>query len=652
MSIKSYFKTGTLFAIVIASTTNVFGQMKPQEEYMYYKSKYPDESAIYTKNKETINYSLQNDTIVCTIEVYSERILLSDNHGIYASDKVYSSSFHDIEKLEAYTLVPDKRKYQKVEVKEFKESFDKNSDSFYDDTKETSFNYPAMQKGAKSVLKYTMVLKEPRLVHPFFFDTYIPVVESAMIVNFDNGIKVNNFVFNPHNIKIDTFSYKLKDGQNQLVFKSVDVDKIKFDTRDPSYTSLATKVYCPIREYVKSDGEKVEIVSTSKNLHKWYRTFLKDLSKKDPYLEELVSTIVKSSDSELEKVKKIYYWIQDNIKYIAFEDGMRGFVPHPGRYVIEKRYGDCKDMTSAIVSMLREAGINAHYSWIGTRDLPYKYSETPSSIVDNHMIATWFYKGKTYFLDATGQYTPLGLPTSMIQGKECLVSENDSTFQIVNVPVMPRERNTMIDSVNIRLENGQVVGTGLVTFTGYAKVFNSYRLIKSTQKHVDDYVNKLLEKGNNKFKISSYEINHVDDLSVPTTLSYDFTINDYYRQIGDNIYINPVLDKTMTDALIENRTVPVENEYKYIGQSIVQVQIPEGYKVEEIPKDSSAETNFFNYSISYHVGTNTITVKKEFSENYLLLEPKLFDSWNEVISSFARDCRKVIILKQTDKSDE
>ncbi len=69
---------------------------------------------------------------------------------------------------------------------------------------------------------------------------------------------------------------------------------------------------------------------------------------------------------------------------------MRGLIPHPASYVCEKRYGDCKDMANLIVSMLHMAGVNnAYHTWIGTRDLPFKYTEFPTPIVDNHMIATY-----------------------------------------------------------------------------------------------------------------------------------------------------------------------------------------------------------------------------------------------------------------------
>lgn len=644
ISINTYLKA-LLIGVYSIICMKSYAQMKPDEEFNYYSERYPDETAVYLQKTQKVDYSIVNDTIVTTIKVYEELLQLGDNNVRHASNQVFSSTFSTVSDLKAYTLVPGKRDYKRHDVVAFKESYDKDSYVFYDDTKEINFTYPAMQKGVKTVLEYTKKIKDPKLMGVFFFDTYIPVVKATYTINHDRDITVNPQVHNDKNLTIITSKKEITD-RSEITFVSSAIDKIKFDVRAPSYRHLASSIYSPVSSYKMSDGEVNEVISTASNLHQWYRTFLKDLHKNDNALNELVKSIITPQDSVMEKVKKIYYWVQSNIKYIAFEDGMRGLIPHDGNYVLNKRYGDCKDMTSIIVSMLREANINANYTWVGSRDIPYKYSVTPSPITDNHMIATFTHQGTTYYLDATGQYTPIDFPTSMIQGKECLISLGDESFIINEVPIIPKERNVMTDSVNITLNNGVVSGNGFVSLTGYAKVFNTYRLINTNKKSTDDYVERLLGKGNNKFEIDTYEVHNISNLSSPINIDYQFKISDYYRQIGDNIYVNLQLDKTMTDALIQNRTVPVKNEYKYINRSITTLAIPEGFQIADIPENVSNHDENFGYKINYYTNESEIIVEKEFYEDYLSLEPSDFDSWNDLILDYAKACRKVIALEK------
>ncbi len=130
-------------------------------------------------------------------------------------------------------------------------------------------------------------------------------------------------------------------------------------------------------------------------LCEWYHSFVKDINQeKDTSLQSIVSSLTKGVKSSEERIRRIYYWVQNNINYVAFEDGMNGFVPREAKDICNRRYGDCKDMSSILVKMLRLAGIDAHYTWIGTRSLPYKYTDLPSPNIDNHMICVADADGK------------------------------------------------------------------------------------------------------------------------------------------------------------------------------------------------------------------------------------------------------------------
>ena len=96
----------------------------------------------------------------------------------------------------------------------------------------------------------------------------------------------------------------------------------------------------------------------------------------EPANKELVSLVAKitaDKKTDLEKVKAIYYWTQKNIKYIAFEYALGGFIPRESNEVFRKKYGDCKDNSSMLYRMLEIAGVKGHLTWIGTRSIPYTY---------------------------------------------------------------------------------------------------------------------------------------------------------------------------------------------------------------------------------------------------------------------------------------
>ena len=634
---------GIFISIFLGITSFLVGP-NPQEEFDKYKELYPGEPVVYSLKQHSIDYSIKADTIYTVLHIYEEMIHLEENTLQYSSETVYSSQFAKVQNLKAYTLLPQKKKYEKIEVTEFKETFDEDSYVFYDDSKLINFNFPGIAKGAKTVVEYDVIIKDPRFIGPFYIESYIPIHKAKYEATYDEGVTLSNKYFDRKNIELKTEEGTTKDGRRSKTITASQIAGMKYERNAPSFKWLSSSIYLPVKTFTNSSGEEVPMITDPANLHDWYRTFIEKIQDKDPSIESLVKQIVDEDDSEIEKVKKIYDWVQSNIKYIAFEDGMRGYIPHPGNYVIEKRYGDCKDMASAIVSMLREADIDAQYSWIGTRKLPYTYSETPSPITDNHMIATIELNDTIYFLDATGSYSPMDLPTEMLQGKECLISYSDDDFKIVKVPEISKERNTILDSIWMKIEDGKVIGKGSARLNGYHKVNANYRLIKTNQTKVDKYLQNVLQKGSNKFVLEDYTLGNLEDLYKPTTIDYEFTIADYYQNINGTIYINPILDKSLSEAFIDKREQPLENDYKYTIRDVTIFEIPEGYKVESVPENTTDQNDNFGFSIRYEIRDDVLLIEKEIFVDYLIMEIEEFEEWNSIITDYSKATRNALIL--------
>jgi hypothetical protein len=423
----------------------------------------------------------------------------------------------------------------------------------------------------------------------------------------------------------------------------------KNEDESPSVRYFTPHIICYIKSYETKKG-KVNVLSSLDDLYAWYNTFVKDLN--NPPSSELVGIVNKikaHSKTEIDIVKNVFYWVQENIQYVAFEQGMRGLIPHHGSYVCEKRYGDCKDMANLIVDMLKIAEVKAYHTWIGTRDLPYKYSQVPTPLVDNHMIATYISPDKQYyFLDATSDHTPFGLPSSMIQGKEALVGLDATHYEVKTIPEIEKEKNIMVDSVSIRLDGNQILGSGISSLRGYPKVFGGYALDRSEKDDVKRYVTRLIGKGSNKFYLDNYVLSGVNDRDKRTVIDYTFRIGDYFQKIGDELYVNLNLNKEHYNDFINLalRETPKERDYKYEKVEYCELIIPEGYRVEYLPPNAKADGELLGFETAYTSDNGKIIFRKKFYVNYLLMQPHQFERWNASIKPLSEAYKESIILKK------
>jgi hypothetical protein len=149
-------------------------------------------------------------------------------------------------------------------------------------------------------------------------------------------------------------------------------------------------------------------------------------------IEGNVAEITTGITDKNERVKPIYYWVQDLIKYIAFKEGIAVLQTNLPQNVCNKRYGDCKGMAILLKIILIEAGFDARLVWIGTNAIAYDYA-TPSLRVDNPMVTAIMVDGKPIFLEGTDKFNKYGTFATRIQGKQGLI-QNGSEFELVQVP--------------------------------------------------------------------------------------------------------------------------------------------------------------------------------------------------------------------------
>jgi hypothetical protein len=423
---------------------------------------------------------------------------------------------------------------------------------------------------------------------------------------------------------------------------------VKHWERSPKYSYFVPLVLFYVTA-IKEKDKTVPVLSGMNDLHKWYsETIHKVEEQPTPQLIEVAQTLIAPGDNEIDIVRKVFYWVQDNVRYIAFEDGMRGLVPHKPSYVLEKRYGDCKDMTSLIVGMLKALGIKSYYTWIGTRDIPFQYSMMPTPLADNHMIATYMDKDKNYFfLDGTSNYTSVNLPSSMIQGKEAFIIISDSKYELKKVPEISSRISAQVDTVRLRLDKSTLYGKGNVYYSGYQKIMASYDFNKTVAAKQKDNITYWLKKGSNKYILDNYTIKNVADKDKPLMVSYDFHVNDYITYVDSEIYINLNLVKIYYNQIINpERKVPMEMDYKFSANDVYYMDIPEGYEVEYMPPNAQLETGLINFAISYEQTGSTIQVNQRIENNILLMTLDQFDVWNKAIKELSNSYKESIILKK------
>ncbi|GAA4274582.1 DUF3857 domain-containing protein [Aquimarina gracilis] len=614
--------------------------------YELYKQKYPDAHAVRLLEERKIDISLEDNEILITQDIFEEDLYL-DKAATYGSKRsINYSSFFDIESVEASSLLYENGKYNELEVKDFVEK-DEMDQSFYDDSKSINFIYPSLQPGAKSKLKYRERIKNPRFLNSFYFADFKPIVKSKVTISVDKNISLKFKEFNTEGVNIN-FTEKEKRGKRIYTWEANDIEEYDLDSGAPNFRNTFPHIIPIITEY-KSGNDNVKLLDNVSDLYGWYYSLVKDVNTEeaDEELKKIVNILTQNKKTNLEKVKAIYYWVQENIKYIAFEYALGGFIPREANDVFNKKYGDCKDNSSILFKMLDIAGLKGNLTWIGTRSIPYKYDEVPTPAVDNHMILTYLEGDNAYFLDATGRYIPIDMPSSFIQGKEALISINEKDFVIKEVPVIDAKRNSIIDSTVIKIEDKIIKGKGKFRLSGYPKIdfYNALEIEKS-EKGLKDVYTKELRKGSNKFLVDEFKEINKYDYDKDFIVEYTYNIDDYVNSLEDETFINLNLNRRISGLKSKkDRKNDREYRYKLNEKCKIILEIPDSMVAAYVPENFSTSNDFFSCSIKYTQEENRIVYEMDIDQNFILLTLDQQKELNKLVKKVEKNFKEVIILK-------
>lgn len=609
-----------------------------------YKKQFPDFNELVLNDIQSYEFSIESDKIKVIQNNHYESLILNEN-GILNNKESFSySELVKLQSYDAFTLINDNGKEKRIKVTQTNEIQSTQSAVFYDDVKQRQLIFPNLEAGARKVYNYQTQIEDPFLLHKFIFGGGLPIKNSTLEIKTEKKINIGFKIFNDDSNLIE-FSKTEKKGKWIYKWTLKEVKPVKLEGNSPGFLYIVPHINIYIKDY-KLNNQKVTVLGDINNLFDYYKGFTKNLNQtEDPALKAITLKITENLTNDDDKVKSIFYWVKDNIKYIAFEYGYEGFIPREASLICERKFGDCKDMASIITAMAKYANVkNVFISWIGTRDIPYSYNELPTPAVDNHMIAL-YKKGEEYiFLDATDKETLYGIPTGFIQGKEALYGDGDS-YKIISVPIVPAEKNEIKEQVKISIEKDKLVGSGKIEFNGYNRSRILSRLGDSTNKIKFEMIKSLVLKGNNKFNLKEYTEENIKDRDKPYQIDYNFDLGNYIIRVDKDIYINLFLDKPLEKVIIEkDRSSQFEFEHLNYINSQYELEIPKNCTVKYLPKNFSLDNNYINADFVYEIKNNKIFLTLQLKQKKLMLDKADFELWNKTIKDLKNNYSDTLIL--------
>jgi hypothetical protein len=400
--------------------------------------------------------------------------------------------------------------------------------------------------------------------------------------------------------------------------------------RGPSYNY--PMLYFQFKSASKN-GRTHQILNNTDDLYRWYRLVSSNLTNDTSVFAQFTKNLVKNKKTDEDKIKTVFYWIQDNIRYIAFEDGIAGFRPDECADVFRKRYGDCKGMANLTKNMLKVLGYDARMVWIGTKHQNFSYDQ-PGMPVDNHAICAVKLNGKFVFLDGTENYIAMYDYANRIQGRKCIV-ENGENYSIETIPEWGYEHNEAYSNETISI-NGLTLNNHVKkTFNGESKLdlIRGFNFLETESK--SEVLYNYLKDNNINFKISNIVSSDLGNRDIVPEISYDLNIQDQVIKGQDRLYVNIEWERDFDGVWFDStRRVDLDLGHKNYIKRVVTLNLNKDQKVLSLPTDLNIDNEYYAFKLEMKIVGNTIVYNKTMinKKDYLP---------SSMLKTFMNDCKKL-----------
>jgi|SRR5450432_705627 len=486
------------------------------------------------------------------------------------------------------------------------------NEKYNNDIDRKKFTMPALKEGSVFDLEYT--IKSPfseRLrswtfqgEYPRLWSEYVvtipPPLHYVMSMKGDNQFTINSSkdVFKNYTIRASNGSYS--DEAYNISGSSISKRWVKKDVpalHEEAFTTTLDNYNAEVSfqlKYIQWTAES----ERHENLSTWSQTaktllasdeFGLVLTHENGWMSDELKSVISGATSDEDKARRIFYYVQNNFKTVGKEgyakEGL--YVQGSLKDVFKKKEGNVAEVNLLLMAMLNKANIVAEPIILSTRDNGIASVNYPLIGEYNYVVCIAYPGNKTVILDASDPFNGYGhLPGKCYNGFGHIMNAEKPLPVEFSADSLWESSLTSVRIYND--DKGKSMGS-YVNNMGQSESNSARQDINSSSEK--KYQQKIQTQFESDLTIQEFGIDSLKQNDFPLTVHFDFELkNDPSTEL---IYLSPLFGEVYKTNPFKSmvRHYPVEMPYKIDETYTLMMEIPVGYKVDEIPKSTRVTYN-------------------------------------------------------------
>ncbi|MFH0791203.1 MAG: DUF3857 domain-containing protein [Candidatus Omnitrophota bacterium] len=598
---------------------------------------YPQAGALILSVDERIEVTAEN-TQVSELH-YLVKILNERGKEEFSESHIdYDSTYEKVELEYARTIRPDGT-FVEVGSRHIRDVSKYLNFPLYSNARVYIISFPEISEGA--VIEYKLKVYCSQLVNKKDFVIAYPLQASEPIIKADFELSLSQ----DKPIRINTINEKYNDFSADLNPKIVQENKRVI------YTWHFAKIPQIIPESDMPPDVQINpavIISTFENwqdIYNWWRGLARDKITPDSIIKNKVKELTENKVSDREKIRAIYNFVAQKIRYVAVEYGQAGYEPHNAADTFRNKYGDCKDKAILLVTMLKEAGFSAWPVLISTREY-YNLNEDFPSMLFNHCIAAVSLEGRIIFMDSTAETCSFDDLPADDQDRRVLVIKEDG-YKIELIPLYSAGHNLAKQEFAININKDETIsGEKTISTFGIYDQSQRHWLLYTPPELIAEVLKKKIQDISIGAALENYNIENLDNMNEPVKLNYTFSGPEYFTAAGA-LRIMPQLASFDTSLVAKDkRRYAIDFTILDSKQTSFKIVIPDDFVVKYLPESVNEECPWLKFSAQYRRQDNQVIFQQDIESRKNIVTEEEYPDFKIFFEGLAKKVKQRIIFEK------
>jgi hypothetical protein len=347
------------------------------------------------------------------------------------------------------------------------------------------------------------------------------------------------------------------------------------------------------------------------------------------------------------KAEAVFNWVSEKVRYVNIVLGAGGWVPRDADSILSNLFGDCKDHVTLMRAMLRALDIRADYALVNEAST-YKPYPIPVGWFDHIILHL---PDQNSYVDPTNRFGQFGETDFRLQGKPVLRFNGESaSFSVI--PRIPAARNHWAIEVDLVVApDGKVSGRNRTIATGAA--------LPSLRSRVTGLVSAGLEASATRYLTSTnwrgkgtYTVDANQGRKETFIFGSTFELGVDFRSQRNGGTRYPLGPLAINRPTIRLGNLLRDNAYApftclpFRWQETINVRLPEGGRLVQIPEPSSASTGKVSYTSRYEQKGDVLTVTRDliWDAEEIICTSRSLNAYRTVLQAMGRDVNRARLV--------